>query len=146
MEIEFTMMNRFKTYINTKLIISIFLLLIISTQELSTETHQANEAELPDTLNNSTLEDIRTDSNFFQRNLLKEIECQYSRADSICPICLKIDKVIPIEYGYLVITEEEHKKRNNKNQNEDLRTFKSGGCEISGCDPFWYCKRDSISF
>lgn len=137
---------KFTNYINSKLVISSLHLLIISTQELSTGTHQANEAELPDTLNNSTLEDIRIDSNVFQRNLLKEIECQYSKDDSICPICLKIDKVIPIEYGYLVITEEEHKKMYDKNQNEDLRTFKSGGCEISGCDPFWYCKRDSISF
>ncbi|MFA7326246.1 MAG: hypothetical protein WC121_06245 [Candidatus Kapaibacterium sp.] len=137
---------KFTNYINPKLIISLFLLLIISTQELSTGTHQANEVELSDTLKNSTLEDIRIDSNFFRRNLLKEIECQYNKADSICPVCSKIDKVIPIEYGYLVITKEEYEKRNDKNQKEDLRTFKSGGCEISGCDPFWYCKRDSISF
>lgn len=95
----------------------------------------------------STLKNIKvSDVEITELLINYDSYCQYSKADSICPVCLKIDKVIPIEYGYLVITEKEHKKIYDKNQNEDLRTFKSGGCEISGCDPFWYCKRDSISF
>lgn len=190
MEIGFLMMNKIFPYINIKLIISIFLLLFISTQDLTTGIIKGKVYDINTQMPvvsasirvGSSANSIYTDSsgnfeiqnvepglndlnirfNWFDDSTLKEIYvsddkitdliinydsyCQYSKADSICPVCKKIDKVIPIEYGYLVITEEEHNKMFDKSLKEDLRTFKSGGCEISGCDPFWYCKRDSISF
>ncbi|PKL78364.1 MAG: hypothetical protein CVV25_11930 [Ignavibacteriae bacterium HGW-Ignavibacteriae-4] len=181
---------KFISYINTKLVIPVLLLLIISIQELSTgtikgkvfdvntespvvgasiRTKYSTKSVYTDSSGNFEIQNIDSGLNYlnisfnwYDDSTLKDIHvsddkitdliinydsyCQYSKADSLCPVCKKIDKVIPIEYGYLVITKEEYEKRNDKNQKEDLRTFKSGGCEISGCDPFWYCKRDSISF
>jgi hypothetical protein len=62
--------------------------------------------------------------------------CQYdvSLIDKTCPVCRKQDKVIPIVYGLL-----NSDKGNGK-------TFKLGGCNISYCDPHWYCKRDKTEF
>jgi hypothetical protein len=62
--------------------------------------------------------------------------CKYDRslADSICPICHKKNKVIPIIYGLMI-----HSIKNNKN-------FHIGGCDISPCQPHWYCKRDNFEF
>lgn len=181
---------KFTNYIKTKLVFSLFLLLILSTKELSSgsikgkvfdvntespvvnatiRTNNSTKSVYTDSSGNFEIQnvepglnDLNIRFNWFDDSTLKEIYvsddkitdliinydsyCQYSKADSICPVCKKIDKVIPIEYGYIVITEEEHKNMFDKSLKEDLRTFKSGGCEISGCDPFWYCKRDSISF
>jgi hypothetical protein len=62
--------------------------------------------------------------------------CQYdaARKDRTCPTCHKKDKVIPIEYGLRISNKGEGK------------TFKSGGCNITLCDPNWYCKRDKLEF
>jgi len=62
--------------------------------------------------------------------------CKYdsSLKNKTCPICKKQDKVIPIAYGLLVSMKGEGK------------TFKAGGCNITYCDPNWYCKRDKLEF
>ena len=73
--------------------------------------------------------------------------CQYSRSDSICPVCKKIDKVIPIVYGLIVFENDENDTTANSSSIiEEEQSFRMGGCNVTGCDPFWYCRRDSISF
>ena len=61
--------------------------------------------------------------------------CQYDkhRDNKICPICKKKNKVVPIIYG-LTIGEL------------DKKNFYYAGCEITFCDPKWYCKRDKHKF
>jgi len=65
--------------------------------------------------------------------------CQYDSLEKnkTCPVCHKHDKVIPIRYG-LLITINGMKGEGKK--------FKAGGCNISSCDPYWYCKRDKTEF
>ncbi len=60
--------------------------------------------------------------------------CEYSKTDSICPKCKKIDKVVPIAYGLIFL----------KKSNADK--VKLGDCVISDCDPHWHCKRDDLDF
>ena len=65
-------------------------------------------------------------------------ECEYHTLgnSNICPICNKNDLVIPILYGMKT------KKM--------IRKSKKGiaylGSARTGCDPHWFCKRDSIKF
>lgn len=68
--------------------------------------------------------------------------CKYDghRKNKTCPKCNKSDKVIPIVYGLLISTNEEDPLK------DEGKTFKSGGCNISYCDPHWFCKRDKIEF
>jgi hypothetical protein len=63
--------------------------------------------------------------------------CKYDehRKDKTCPICGKADRVVPIEYGLPV------GKIDKKNRNVYY-----GGCNITYCDPNWYCKRDKYKF
>ncbi|MDQ3108429.1 MAG: hypothetical protein M3R17_00920 [Bacteroidota bacterium] len=67
--------------------------------------------------------------------------CEYDKSthDKICPVCHKKDKVIPIVYGLLIYTGEPGK------EDEEDEIY-SGGCEITGCDPHWHCKRDNKDF
>ncbi|MBR9859585.1 carboxypeptidase-like regulatory domain-containing protein [bacterium] len=63
--------------------------------------------------------------------------CKYDRKNKKCPVCHKKDKVIPIIYGLPskgLVTESEKGK------------VRLGGCEVTGCDPHWYCKRDNKEF
>lgn len=60
--------------------------------------------------------------------------CDYSKTDSICPKCKKIDKVVPIAYGLIFL------------KKSDADKVKLGGCVTTGCDPNWYCKRDDLDF
>jgi hypothetical protein len=50
-----------------------------------------------------------------------------------CPFCGKKNKVVPIVYG-LVIGEQ------------DVKRYYYAGCEITNCDPHWYCRRDKHKF
>lgn len=63
--------------------------------------------------------------------------CSYNKENIICPICHKKDKVIPIIYGLPI------KKTMKKAKKGKLRL---GGCMVSDCDPYWYCKRDEKEF
>ncbi len=63
--------------------------------------------------------------------------CKYNEnKNGICPICKSKQDVIPIFYG---LTTWKFEKKNRKKYH-----FK--GCEISGCDPKWYCKKDQLEF
>lgn len=67
-------------------------------------------------------------------NIIFENPCKkYNKKNKVCPICHKKNRVIPIVYGLRIgeVDKEE--------------TF-LGGCEITGCDPNWYCKRDKYQF
>jgi hypothetical protein len=56
-----------------------------------------------------------------------------SKANKVCPKCHKSNRAIPIIYG-LPIGEK------------DTSSFFYAGCKVTGCDPYWYCKRDKIRF
>ena len=67
------------------------------------------------------------------------LHCVYNehKADKRCPKCHKKNEVIPISYGLLIGgIPKKHGKE----------TFYDGGCEITGCDPNWYCRRDHTKF
>jgi hypothetical protein len=68
--------------------------------------------------------------------------CKYDASinDKTCPICHKKDKVIPIRYGLPVSVNGENPMKH------EGKTWKAGGCNISKCDPNWYCKRDRTEF
>lgn len=68
--------------------------------------------------------------------------CKYdsSKKNKTCPICHKKDKVIPIVYGLLISTKNKNPLKGNG------KTFKAGGCNVTYCDPHWYCKRDKTDF
>lgn len=61
--------------------------------------------------------------------------CKYDkhRNNKTCPICGKKNKVVPIAYGLMI------GKMNKRN-------FYYAGCEITSCDPNWFCKRDKYKF
>jgi hypothetical protein len=63
--------------------------------------------------------------------------CQYDAENKTCPICSKKDEVIPIMYGYPSKGALDSQKRGK---------LLLAGCEITGCDPHWYCKRDKNKF
>lgn len=69
--------------------------------------------------------------------------CEYdkSKNDKTCPVCGKKDEVIPVEYGLMVYKNERARLKFEKNP-----TFYAAGCEITCCDPNWYCKRDKKLF
>ncbi len=66
--------------------------------------------------------------------------CIYTKSknNKTCPVCSKQDSVIPIIYGLVINTGKKTKQKQQE--------FKSGGCQISGCDPHWFCKRDDKEF
>jgi hypothetical protein len=63
------------------------------------------------------------------------VYCKYDdkKNDPTCPKCHKKNKVIPIVYGLPV-----------GEMDED--NYYYAGCEITLCDPNWYCKRDKKKF
>ena len=70
--------------------------------------------------------------------------CKYDNSinDKKCPICHKTNKVIPICYGLPITIDEKPKKRRIKS----LKECYFAGCQITHCDPHWYCKRDKTKF
>lgn len=77
----------------------------------------------------------------FKLKLIPNI-CPYERSinNKTCPVCQKQNKVIPIHYGMFIGT------GNRSSMKKAGKTFKVGGCKVTGCDPNWYCKRDKKSF
>lgn len=63
--------------------------------------------------------------------------CKYNYSKDICPVCHKKDKTIPIIYG---LPGKKLMKMSNKGK------AILGGCVMTSCDPFWYCKRDKIHY
>ncbi len=71
-----------------------------------------------------------------------------SLTDSICPVCHKKDMVIPIMYGLLITWKDTimHSKKWRKRHQNKEQEFHPGGCVVSRCQPYLYCKRDSLEF
>jgi hypothetical protein len=67
---------------------------------------------------------------------------QNSKEKTNCPVCKKVDKVIPIAYGLRVSIVPKGKKGNYKSENK----VHEGGCVVSDCQPNWYCERDKNEF
>lgn len=67
------------------------------------------------------------------------LRCVYEmhENDKRCPSCHKKNEVIPISYGLLI---------GGIPLKHGKETFYDGGCEITGCDPHWYCRRDHTKF
>jgi len=61
--------------------------------------------------------------------------CAYNshRKDARCPVCHRKDQVQKIVYGLPMGA-------------MDTIRYRYAGCEITGCDPNWYCRRDKLSF
>lgn len=105
----------------------------------------ASEVEFPNLgtykyFNESRVVAVPAHDTIIQLNVQFPPECFYNKnvKQKICPLCKKKDKVIPILYGLTV-------------PKTGVPTFKYGeyepaGCEISDCDPTWYCKRDNLRF
>ncbi|QIG88662.1 hypothetical protein G6R40_02810 [Chryseobacterium sp. POL2] len=83
--------------------------------------------------------------NIFKIDLNKNINeifyvekfCQYrANKSKVCPNCISENDVIPIFYG---LTTGRFMKKNKKK-------YHFAGCEISNCDPKWYCKKDKLEF
>ncbi|WP_345258362.1 carboxypeptidase-like regulatory domain-containing protein [Flaviaesturariibacter amylovorans] len=68
--------------------------------------------------------------------------CVYAaaRQHKTCPACRRTDKVIPIRYGLPVSRTGKDPARGNGTR------FLLAGCEVTGCDPAWYCRRDQTRF
>jgi hypothetical protein len=66
--------------------------------------------------------------------------CTYdiNKKNKTCPICHKSNEVIPIMYGLIIDTSKKKKRAKP--------TYFIGGCNISYCQPNWYCQRDSLKF
>lgn len=67
--------------------------------------------------------------------------CKYemSRKNKICPVCSKRDQTIPIIYGDVLLNKIQTKRL-------DREKMRLGGCVVSPCRPYWYCKRDKKEF
>lgn len=63
--------------------------------------------------------------------------CKYDKENNYCPICKKVNKVIPIVYGF-----PSHKMARSAKKGK----IRLGGCSYSGCEPNWYCNRDKLEF
>jgi hypothetical protein len=61
--------------------------------------------------------------------------CRYdaSKKNNTCPVCKKKRHVIPVLYGLPV-------------GEMDWDNYYYAGCEVTCCDPHWYCKKDKITF
>jgi len=63
--------------------------------------------------------------------------CKYRENKSkICPNCKSDKNVVAIFYG---LTTGKFMKKN-------INKYHFAGCEISNCDPKWYCKKDKLEF
>ncbi len=66
--------------------------------------------------------------------------CKYDwkKIEVFCDKCKSIKDVIPIKYGLMI----------NMSFSPDIKQeeFYSGGCEVSNCQPSWYCKKCKTEF
>ena len=74
---------------------------------------------------------------FSQKKVSDTINCSFRKNESsLCPICKSDKKVTPIFYG---LTTLKFIRKNRKK-------YYFGGCELTGCDPKYYCKTDQYKF
>jgi CarboxypepD_reg-like domain len=78
---------------------------------------------------------IIQDSVFYCQVRFEDPCLKYAKGklDNTCPVCKLKDKVIPIKYGYPL-------------GKMDTKKYYYAGCEVTNCDPTWYCKRDKHKF
>lgn len=93
-------------------------------------------------LSNAGLKDSVIKSLVIQEGEILQLEfiypyCNYDINQSTCPFCDKQDQVIRIVYGYPSKGALRSAKKGK---------LRLGGCEITGCDPHHYCKRDQKEF
>lgn len=90
----------------------------------------------------SGFEKLYSDSTFSLKITFPK-NCQYNKngENNICPKCKRSDKVIPILYGLRVPVFDE-----NGNLKEIDPPHFPGGCNVTNCDPAWYCKRNKLKF
>jgi len=117
-------------------------------KELKTSTNQNGEFEFQNLENGMYKLTIQNDdyqqNEFnidFNKNLSKtffvEKFCKYRvNKSKVCSICKSDKNVVPIFYG---LTTKKFMKKNKKK-------YHFAGCEISSCDPKWYCKTDKTEF
>ncbi len=63
--------------------------------------------------------------------------CKFDVRTLVCPRCAKSDMVIPIIYGL---------PGSRLIRQADRGKVRLGGCILTACDPYSYCKRDSTEF
>jgi hypothetical protein len=68
--------------------------------------------------------------------------CEYNRRgrNNMCPQCKRSDKVLPIRYGLAIPFYDERGKIRKEPRSHP------GGCDVSDCDPGWYCERNKLEF
>lgn len=68
------------------------------------------------------------------------MDCSYNTngLNSICPKCKKGDNVHPVIYGLFMPSSEA--------EADKMCVYYLGGCEITNCDPSWFCGRDKLFF
>lgn len=82
------------------------------------------------------------------QNFALEVEyppsCSYylRRHNKVCPACGKADKVLPIVYGLLL----DDPLSSDPLPPHLREPYYSGGCGVTGCDPYWHCERDNTNF
>ena len=82
---------------------------------------------------------VTTSLNGFSQDKIRDtiINCSFrENQSSICPICKRDKNTLPIFYG---LTTGKFYKKNRKK-------YYFGDCEITGCDPKYYCKTDNYKF
>lgn len=80
--------------------------------------------------------EVFSDSVTEMKVIMSPPHCPYLETD-ICPVCRKNDRAIPILYGF------PSKRAIEMAEKEELIL---AGCDISWCDPKWYCKRDKVKY
>jgi hypothetical protein len=90
------------------------------------------------------------DTTFFNLPMLKDTSlqlnyirnCNFDKSikDKSCPTCKKKNNVIPIIYGLPYSKNGEDPTKGNG------KKFVLAGCEITDCDPNWYCRKDKTKF
>jgi hypothetical protein len=90
---------------------------------------------------NSFISTTSTDS-VVELNMTFPFDCSHNKnsKQKICPVCKKNDEVIPILYGLMGFDAK------GNSFFKDYGEFMPGGCNVSPCDPTWYCKRDDCRF
>ncbi|REC49152.1 hypothetical protein [Chryseobacterium pennipullorum] len=96
--------------------------------------YKLNIIENNDYIRNEYNIDIKDDTVV---HLVANQYCKYrENKNSICPICKTDKNVIPIFYG--LVTETFMKKNKSK--------YYFGGCELTSCNPKYYCKTEGLQF
>ncbi|MDG1841740.1 MAG: hypothetical protein P8I93_05285 [Crocinitomicaceae bacterium] len=86
--------------------------------------------------------------------------CKFDKKNKVCPICNAYSRVVPIIYGYVVEPKFPihevldgsgytwRRKDDDTIPNIKLedKTYYSGGCYVTGCDPNWYCNKCKKKF